>query len=429
MNRNSGTYSVTEHKMSSNIQVVSPAPAASWMAAPMNHAPAGHISSRSTVPPGGHASRSRAPHNQKVRRNRTKTHRSPAPLPGPWRDSGGWTQSFASNKPSPIHTQDISPGFAQRKVVLLAEKRKFADASQLLNQLNVVTLKAVFTNLPMRLFVESIPESLILLESIYSRLFIISADDFPVEELLVEGLVFHIVRYMAMRDSLRDITNPTPEEAMKSVTTILRIVLYVNPELIRTLYSRKKLMESSLKGIGEHSMISMKGQLMNLHDALKDEFDNTILQYKTALQKLEVLNLSKAKPVTSRSFRKKKPSEGNHQELMKLTRDQIQERLYKNKTILNAVEASLYNRLPKLLQLLQDRIEFDKNALLAFGRLQKEITSIPANTKVGVTMVTGSFGEKRQRKKGRSFVAKSQKWVGGRCKKRVFQSIKPQLST
>ena len=68
---------------------------------------------------------------------------------------------------------------------------------------------------------------------------------------------------------------------------------------------------------------------------------------------------------------------------MKLTRDQIQERLYKNKTILNAVEASLYNRLPKLLQILQDRIEYDKNALLTFGQLQREITSIPANTKVG----------------------------------------------
>ena len=130
-------------------------------------------------------------------------------------------------------------------------------------------------------------------------------------------------------------------------------------------------------------MISMKNQLMSLHDALKDEFENTITQYKTAMDKLGSLNLSKSKPLTSRSFRNKRPSQSNHQQLMKLTRDQIQERLYKNKTILNAVEASLYNRLPKLLQILQDRIEYDKNALLTFGQLQKEITSIPANTKVG----------------------------------------------
>ena len=204
----------------------------------------GQGSTRSAA--GGHASRSRAP-QQKVRRNRTKR-RSPAPLPGTWRDSGGWTQSFAKDQPSPINVQDISPGFAQRKVVLLAEKRKFMDASQLLNQLNMTTLRAIATNLPIRLFIDCIPESLIVLESIYSRLFIINADKFPVEELEVEALVFHIVRYMAMRNSLRDITLPSPEEAMNSITNILRIVLYVNPELVRTLYSRKKLMDAALKG-------------------------------------------------------------------------------------------------------------------------------------------------------------------------------------
>ena len=64
----------------------------------------------------------------------------------------------------------------------------------------------------------------------------------------------------------------------------------------------------------------------------------------------------------------------SHQRQLSLKASEIQERLIKNKTLLNVVEPTLENHsLEVLLGILQRRIELDKEVLFQFTQLKKEI--------------------------------------------------------
>uniref|UniRef100_A0ABM0MHR9 Uncharacterized protein LOC100371731 n=1 Tax=Saccoglossus kowalevskii TaxID=10224 RepID=A0ABM0MHR9_SACKO len=301
----------------------------------------------------------------------------------PWQEST-WVQSFAGDAPSPIKVSDLNPGFALRQIVLLMEKRKFDDCSQLVNQMNQLTLKTIMPEMPVDVFIEEIPYSLVILESLFSKLFIADPDSFPVITLKVENILLRIVRFLARQEDPNAQKFSKIDQADKAIASILRIIAFVEPEIMKTLRSRKRMMETVLEGMGGHGLVSIDNSLMTLHDALKLEFEQNIIAYKAALQKLEDLSLSHSKPMTLKnistgSARTAAPS---HHKLMKVNQDQIQVRLYKNKSLLNVVEPSMRSKLPNLLQFLQDCIENDKGALLAFGQLRKEIKTIPQDVKV-----------------------------------------------
>ena len=69
----------------------------------------------------------------------------------------------------------------------------------------------------------------------------------------------------------------------------------------------------------------------------------------------------------------------SHQRQLSLKASEIQERLIKNKTLLNVVEPTLENHsLEVLLGILQRRIELDKEVLFQFTQLKKEIKLLTA---------------------------------------------------
>ncbi|XP_071827061.1 uncharacterized protein [Apostichopus japonicus] len=317
----------------------------------------------------------------KGRRGRSKGRGAEA-LPNNWKDKK-WVQSFAKDEPSPLgDLMDMSPAFALRKVLLLIEKQKYQDASQVINQMGQDTLSAIITDMPIASLILKIPSSLILLESIYSKLFLLKMDNFPREKMGVEGMVFQIVKYLSTTDTSGGKSGRKESEIYKSVTNILRIVLFVDPEIVKVLQGRVDLMESAMEGIGEHGMVKLGESVLNMHDALKQELDRTIVSYKTAIQKLDQLSLAHNKPITLTVLVNKRSSFNNHQMLMRFTQDAIQERLFKNKTILNTIESSLNPHLPYLISNLKQRVEYDKHALLAFGRLRREIPTISPDAKV-----------------------------------------------
>ncbi|XP_070539793.1 uncharacterized protein [Ptychodera flava] len=315
----------------------------------------------------------------RVKRDRRK--RGPAQLP--WQDSN-WVQSFAGDAPSPLKVTDLNPGFALRQIVLLLEKRKFNDCSQLINQLNQITLKTITPEMPIDMFISEIPSSLIVLESLFSKLFIADPDNFPVMTLKVETLLLRIVQYMARQEDPHNPNYHRVGSSLKAITSILRIIAYVDPELMKVLKNKKTMMENVVEGMGDHGLVSLDSSLMTLHDALKLEFEKNIVAYKAALVKLEELSLSHPKPMTIRniSTASARIAAPSHHKLMKINQDQIQVRLYKNKALLNVVEPSMRSELPKLLENLQQCIENDKSALLTFGQLRKEIKTLPQDVRV-----------------------------------------------
>ena len=73
------------------------------------------------------------------------------------------------------------------------------------------------------------------------------------------------------------------------------------------------------------------------------------------------------------------PVAASHQRLLSLKQSEIQERLIKNKTLLNVVEPTLTNHsLDVFLEILQRRIELDKDVLFQYTQLRKETTAAGA---------------------------------------------------
>ncbi|GFR03393.1 uncharacterized protein TNCT_265421 [Trichonephila clavata] len=133
--------------------------------------------------------------------------------------------------------------------------------------------------------------------------------------------------------------------------------------------------------------------LMNLHEALKLEFDRVIHRYKSAVQKLDELSLAPKQLVTRSISHGPAPIKASHQRQLSLRQEEIQERLIKNKTLLNVIEPTLNNQsMNTLLAILQRRIEMDKDALFQFTQLRKEVKDMSSNAVVASALMRFSQG-------------------------------------
>ena len=101
-----------------------------------------------------------------------------------------------------------------------------------------------------------------------------------------------------------------------------------------------------------------------LHDAFSGAHIEQNLKHflPPVLPQSNTVGVSKGPPVAQ-----------SHQRQLSLRVDEIQERLIKNKTLLNVIEPSLENpSLEVLLGILQRRIELDKECLFQFNQLKKD---------------------------------------------------------
>ena len=138
-------------------------------------------------------------------------------------------------------------------------------------------------------------------------------------------------------------------------------------------------MTRAIEGLGQHGMVGTSDQsLMNLHEALRFEFERVQKTYTEALSKLDsaMIPIPKTqglKVAGSGSGKSGPPIAQSHQRQLSLRVEEIQERLIKNKTVLNVLEPTLENPgLEVLLGILQRRIELDKECLFQFTQLKKD---------------------------------------------------------
>ena len=80
-----------------------------------------------------------------------------------------------------------------------------------------------------------------------------------------------------------------------------------------------------------------------MENVFQVEFQRVVETYKGALQKLEELSLSSGKKDMNSTIRGPAPVQASHQRQLSLKQPEIQERLIKNKTLLNVVEPTLGN--------------------------------------------------------------------------------------
>ena len=325
------------------------------------------------------------------------------PLPGPIHSNG---RIDSQNLATAMAIPDSSPRLALQRILMLYENGEHREAAAFMRRLSFQTFRQVLPHLPADIFIESMPHSLPILEALYAKLFLGGNNGLDssllgkANSLRPEAVVWQLVKFFAGQEAegaglagqMRwEFCGPF----ISSCKRLLKVLLAGEPRARRVLAERKKSLMKAIEGLGQHGMVGTSDeQLMSLHDALKLEFQKVQKSYEEALKKLEGMALTakekdKDKVGTiSAASGAKAPIAQSHQRQLSLKSIEIQERLIKNKTLLNVVEPTLENTsLEVLLGILQQRIELDKECLFQFTQVKKE-SHIPGdNTKSSVAPI------------------------------------------
>ncbi|KAI1303077.1 hypothetical protein HDE_02460 [Halotydeus destructor] len=279
---------------------------------------------------------------------------------------------------------EVSSSIALRRIILLFENLQFEEAANFIQRLNYDSFKEMLTDFPMDIFVQSLPSSLPVIEALFVKIVISDQDGvWLVRRLNPEAVVMHVVKMFARQGVITDascaqMSRTIDPSVISSVKKILEVTMSTEPKVRKYLLLTKKSIDRAIEGLGHHGPLGTSDStLMTLHDAIRSEFERVTQQYKLALQKLNELNLSPSGPSLGKSVSKgPAPCQSSHQRQLCLRQDEIQRRLIKNKTVLNALESSLLTAQPlqNLLENLQERIEYDKEAIFQFTQLRRQFT-------------------------------------------------------
>ncbi|GBL72242.1 hypothetical protein AVEN_115211-1 [Araneus ventricosus] len=317
-----------------------------------------------------------------------------------WR-TNDWAKGFKDEVESRVGSMtiaDVSPSVAIRRVLLLYENQEYREAANFINRLNYSTFKAILPELPIELFVDNMPHTLAILEALYARVFLADGLEISLKLLRPDSVVMQMVKVFAMQQEesspMSTLVVDPKHPIVASCKKLLKVIVLSEPRIKKLISTRKRALEKSIKGLGQHGMVGTSdNNLMNLHEALKLEFDKVIHRYKSAVQKLDELSLAPKQLVTRSISHGPAPIKASHQRQLSLRQEEIQERLIKNKTLLNVIEPTLNNQsMNILLNILQRRIEMDKDALFQFTQLRKEVKDMSPNAVVASALMRFSQG-------------------------------------
>ena len=287
----------------------------------------------------------------------------------------------SQNLASAMTLPDSSPRVALQKILFLYENGDHREAANFMRRLNFTTFKSILPSLPADIFIESMPHSLPILEALYAKMFLQSkANDLMsrATSLRPEAVVWQLVKFFASQEEELQPAGQMRWEFcgpfISSCKRLLTVLLAAEPRARRVLHERKKALMKAIEGLGQHGLVgNSEGGLLYLHVALKNEFEKVRKIYEGSLEKLEQLALVHHQGKNIQDTGKKAPIAQSHQRQLSLKSSEIQERLIKNKTLLNVIEPTLENTsLEVLLGILQQRIELDKECLFQFTQVKKE---------------------------------------------------------
>ncbi|KAK8380326.1 hypothetical protein O3P69_016733 [Scylla paramamosain] len=322
-----------------------------------------------------------------------------------WRDSA-WSRGFTTGKDDYLDldmritaspSSEGSSRHAIKRILLLTENYQYRDAAAFIHRLPSATFKVIVDELPIDVLVDAMPHSLPILEALYCKV----SDTAPAVTgctriLRPEAVVWQMVRFFAQQEECLtgDIRWEFCGPFVTSCKKVLRVIARSEPKIRKTLQQRRKQLEKAIEGMGHHGLVGTSDEsLQSLHDALKLEFEKVVKSYTQALEKLEELSLSNKTSLQRSISHGPAPIQASHQRQLSITQEEVQQRLIKNKTLLNVVEPTLNNHsLDVLLGILQRRIEYDKESLFQFTQLRKEAKEVDGNAVIAPILMRYTHG-------------------------------------
>ena len=257
------------------------------------------------------------------------------------------------------------------KVKLRIERKDYQELIRIINQLPGDVLVLIVDNLSLEELYADIPSSLACLAVIYWKIFYDRRGKCLEHDLRTDDFVHHLVRYFV--DVLK-FNNQTFASARsrEHIKTIFSICAQVDDSLHARLARRVARISKVLQGFSTHALVetitrSSATYRMKMHEALKVEIERAASHYKSALQKvsdvlLKVSHESVDFTIQTPGSKQSDVDERTVQYMRKLSSRVIEDRLFFNQSLLNAVEVPSRDKLMVncLIEKLESRIHHDK---------------------------------------------------------------------
>ena len=226
---------------------------------------------------------------------------------------------------------------ALKKMTALLERADYHECACFINRMKGRTLRAIANELPASLLNEALPSSRCVVEGLYLKMAVF---DLPIDCLQPEVTTLKLIDWITA-GSNGDMESADPY--MAQICNILRVISVRKPELRDTLLARLKLLKRCLHIlVSGHTVDTTDSQRMTLPEALKLEVRKHIGHLKQTLEKLELCTDKHHVPKTTDS---------TNSQMHTVSRNDIQDRLFGNKSLLNAFEPiQNYSQLTCLLQ-------------------------------------------------------------------------------
>jgi hypothetical protein len=142
--------------------------------------------------------------------------------------------------------RNIDSDLALNRLNELFFLHRYDDCVVFLNRLNHVTIKALITKMSIDVYLSRLPYTIEIFEALYSKLFIIDPDTFPIRNMQPERLIDKMISYFSL---LADHNKLEPIDGLKilnSFENVIRVISYVQPNVYTRLLYFKYAIDNSL---------------------------------------------------------------------------------------------------------------------------------------------------------------------------------------
>jgi hypothetical protein len=282
----------------------------------------------------------------------------------------------------------------------------YDDCAIYINRLHSNTFRKILTtDLSFDNLLGQLPFSIEIFEIIYSKMFIIEPDTFPLRilkpDLLLSKMISIFSSTLEKSSSSTSIQLKSKEQSidderlLSNLASILRIISYVQPILFKRLLHQKQTIDECILYFEQrhHSTVINTGTLkksasiphINLEETIRHELESTITCCQQALNKLGTKTLTSTMPLTPNTKKKRNSMPTSISTItmspsITNSLDDIQQRLYQHKAILNLIEPYLSRtKLYTTINNLTYKVSIDKQILLAYAHIKTHEKQIPLN--------------------------------------------------
>lgn len=282
---------------------------------------------------------------------------------------------------------------ASTRILHYLRTHNYDDCAIYINRLSSNTFRKILVNdLSIDILLAQLPFSIEVFEVIYSKIFIHDPDYFPTRILKPEQIISKMISIFASAIETTVTTDKQhsasstslvskskemgidDERLLSNLSSILRIISYVQPILFKRLIRQKETIDECIYYFEQRSLATVN----LLQDTLRHELESTIVCCQQAIHKLEskpstsLSSSAHTTPVTARK-RASTPAIPTPSSF-----DEVQNRLFQHKSILNLVEPFLSRtKLYSVMENLTNKVSMDKQILLAFSHIKSHEKQIP----------------------------------------------------